>query len=170
MPEPKPKRAEHNAGAFVGWPIPVPMRTLSDDYRDELTEPEDTELEPAPESRSLVHRIVDRRWLLGSLAITVVVLAAALVASGLSIGGPRVDRSMAAQLATDAFISGEAPATLSDVTIDSVDLIFDGTRQAWEVSISGDVTEVGQTTVAYRSHQVLHVFDDNGEVTVVATD
>ena len=45
MPEPKPKRAVHNAGAFLtpdgfgGGPIPVPMSTLSDEYKDEPTEP-----------------------------------------------------------------------------------------------------------------------------------
>ena len=39
MPEPKPKRAVHSVGAFadpsgMGGGIPVPMRTLSDEYHD----------------------------------------------------------------------------------------------------------------------------------------
>ena len=38
MPEPEPKQAVHNAGAFLtpnqGGNIPIPMRTLSDDYHD----------------------------------------------------------------------------------------------------------------------------------------
>ena len=46
MPEPKPKRAEHNAGAFlnpsgIGGAYPVTMSTLSDEYHDE-PEPEDS--------------------------------------------------------------------------------------------------------------------------------
>jgi hypothetical protein len=40
--------------------IPVPMRTLSDDYRDEPTEPEDSDREPAPEPPGLVRRIIER--------------------------------------------------------------------------------------------------------------
>jgi hypothetical protein len=65
MPEPKPKRAVHNAGAFLtpdgfgGTPIPVPMGTLSDEYRDEPTEPEDDH-EPEPEPPGIVRRIVER--------------------------------------------------------------------------------------------------------------
>ena len=47
MPEPEPKKAVHNAGAFLApysaGSVPVPMRTLSDDYHDEPTEPEDSE-------------------------------------------------------------------------------------------------------------------------------
>lgn len=66
MPEPKPKRAEHNAGAFadpsgIGGGIPVPMSTLSDEYRDEPAEPEDSDRVPVPEPPSLGHRVVE--WL-----------------------------------------------------------------------------------------------------------
>ncbi len=66
MPEPEPKRAEHNAGAFanpagIGGGVPVPMRTLSDDYHDEPTEPEDSDRIPEPEPPRLAHRVVD--WL-----------------------------------------------------------------------------------------------------------
>jgi hypothetical protein len=62
MSRPKPRRAEHNAGAFMGPDvmIPVPMRTLSDDYRDEATEPEDSERMPEPEPPGLLRRVLDR--------------------------------------------------------------------------------------------------------------
>jgi hypothetical protein len=59
------KRREQNAGAFLGpdMLVPAPIRTLSDDYRDEPTEPE-PEPEPAPESPpeppGIVRRMVDR--------------------------------------------------------------------------------------------------------------
>ncbi len=41
MTSPNPKRPEPNAGAFLGPDIlaPIPMRTLSDDYRDEPANP-----------------------------------------------------------------------------------------------------------------------------------
>jgi hypothetical protein len=62
MSRPKPPRAERNAGAFMGPDvmIPVPMRTLSDDYRDEPAEPEDTDRIPEPEPSGLVRRVLDR--------------------------------------------------------------------------------------------------------------
>jgi hypothetical protein len=45
MSRPKARKAERNAGAFlspgIGSMIPVPMSTLSDEYRDEPTEPQD---------------------------------------------------------------------------------------------------------------------------------
>ena len=61
MPEPEPKRAEHNAGAFLGPDIlaPIPLHTLSDEYHDEPTEPEDDRV-PEPEPPGLFRRIVDR--------------------------------------------------------------------------------------------------------------
>ena len=63
MGEPKPKRAERSAGAFLGTDptgmVPVPMRTLSDDYHDAPTEPEEDRV-PEPEPPTLVHRVVDR--------------------------------------------------------------------------------------------------------------
>lgn len=60
----KPRQSEPNAGAFfspdgIGM-MPVPMRTLSDDYHDQPTEPEDSERVPEPEPPGLVRRIVDR--------------------------------------------------------------------------------------------------------------
>jgi hypothetical protein len=68
MPEPKPKRAEHNAGAFVdpsgiGGGIAVPMWTLSDEYHDEPAEPEDSDRVPEPDPPGLAHRVV--AWLRG---------------------------------------------------------------------------------------------------------
>jgi hypothetical protein len=64
MPEPEPKRAQRNAGAFaspadVGGGIPVPMNTLSDEYHDEPTEPEDSDRVPEPEPPSLAHRVLE---------------------------------------------------------------------------------------------------------------
>jgi len=60
-----PKRAEHNAGAFYtpagagGGMIPVPMRTLSDDYHDDPVDPPDDRV-PDPEPPSTLRRIMDR--------------------------------------------------------------------------------------------------------------
>ncbi len=61
MSRPQPKRAEHNSGAFLGpdMLVPVPMRTLSDDYHDESTEPEDDRV-PDPEPPGLIRRMVER--------------------------------------------------------------------------------------------------------------
>ena len=61
MSRPKPSHPERNAGAFLGpdMVVPVPMRTLSDDYHDEPAEPED-DREPEPEPPGLVRRVVDR--------------------------------------------------------------------------------------------------------------
>lgn len=62
MSRPKPKRAQRNAGAFLGvdiMPIPVPMSTLSDEYHDEPTEPEDDH-EPEPEPPGLIRRVMER--------------------------------------------------------------------------------------------------------------
>lgn len=61
MSKPRPRRAERSAGAFLGPSILVPasMRTLSDEYRDEPTYPED-EREPEPEPPGLVRRVIDR--------------------------------------------------------------------------------------------------------------
>jgi hypothetical protein len=56
------KQPEQNAGAFLGpvLLVPVPMRTLSDDYRDEPAEPEDSDREPVPEPPSRLRRLLDR--------------------------------------------------------------------------------------------------------------
>jgi hypothetical protein len=55
--------AERNAGAFLsptdGSMIPVPMRTLSDEYHDEPTDPPDDRV-PDPEPPSLFRRMLDR--------------------------------------------------------------------------------------------------------------
>jgi hypothetical protein len=61
MSRPKPRRVERNAGAFLGpdMLVPVPMRTLSDDIRDEPTEPED-DREPEAEPPGLIRRVVER--------------------------------------------------------------------------------------------------------------
>jgi hypothetical protein len=68
MPEPEPKKPVRNAGAFanptgIGGGIPVPMSTLSDEYHDEPTEPEDSDRVPEPEPTSLARRVVE--WLHG---------------------------------------------------------------------------------------------------------
>ena len=64
MSRPKGRRAERNAGAFLSpnGLIGAPMSTLSDDYRDEPTKPEDSEREPEPEPEpsGLVRRIIER--------------------------------------------------------------------------------------------------------------
>jgi len=64
MPEPEPKKAVHNAGAFLGpfsvGSVPVPMQTLSDEYHDEAAEPEDSDRIPAPERPGRLQRFVDR--------------------------------------------------------------------------------------------------------------
>jgi hypothetical protein len=64
MSEPRPRRAEQNAGAFLTPTdfsmIPVPMRTLSDEYHDEPTEPSDSETVPPPEPEGAIRRAVRR--------------------------------------------------------------------------------------------------------------
>ena len=66
MPEPERKRAVRNAGAFAnpagtgGGGIPIPMSTLSDEYQDEPTEPEDSDRVPVPEPPGLAHRVIER--------------------------------------------------------------------------------------------------------------
>ena len=63
MPESRPRRAECNAGAFMGpfGTMPVPMTTLSDEYHDEPAEPADSERVPAPEPPSRIRRAIT--WL-----------------------------------------------------------------------------------------------------------
>jgi len=57
--------AERSAGAFVApdMPVPVPMRTISNDHRDVPTAPEEEprpEPEPERETPGLLTRLVDR--------------------------------------------------------------------------------------------------------------
>ena len=61
MTAPDPRRQEPNAGAFLGPDVlaPVPMRTLSDDYRDLPADPPEERV-PPPEQPGLVARIVAR--------------------------------------------------------------------------------------------------------------
>lgn len=64
MTTPRPRRSERNAGAFLTPTdfsmIPVPMRTLSDEYHDEPAEPKDSETVPAPAPEGSIRRIVKR--------------------------------------------------------------------------------------------------------------
>jgi hypothetical protein len=64
MGRPKPRRTEPNAGAFLSpdgiGMAPVPMRTLSDEYRDQPTEPEDSDRVPALEPPGLIRRLLTR--------------------------------------------------------------------------------------------------------------
>lgn len=94
------RRAERNAGAFLdpgsgsgGGIIPVPMRTLSDDYSD-VPEPEDSDRVPELEQPSLVQRLVPRLMLV--LAGGAVLSAAAFWLTSTTptyewIGGPCTD-------------------------------------------------------------------------------
>jgi hypothetical protein len=53
-----PRRAERNAGAFLApdATMPVPMRTLSDDYHDRPVDPPDDRV-PEPEPPGLIDRV-----------------------------------------------------------------------------------------------------------------
>lgn len=61
MSRTEPKHAQRNSGAFLGpdMAVPVPMRTLSDEYHDVPTEPEDDHV-PEPEPPGLIRRVVER--------------------------------------------------------------------------------------------------------------
>jgi hypothetical protein len=60
----QPRRAERNAGAFYSpdglGMMPVPMSTLSDEYSDQPTEPQDTDRVPAIEPPGPLGRLVER--------------------------------------------------------------------------------------------------------------
>lgn len=64
MSKPQRRQAERNAGVFLGPaplpPIVVPMRTRSDEYRDEPVEPEDSDRVPAPEPPGRLQRLIRR--------------------------------------------------------------------------------------------------------------
>lgn len=62
MPRPKEARPERTAGAFLGPDLlmPVPLRTLDQEYRDEPAEPKDSDHEPAPQLRSRLRRAIDK--------------------------------------------------------------------------------------------------------------
>jgi hypothetical protein len=61
MSRSKPRTAERTAGAFLGPDImvPVPTRTLGDDYADR-PEPEDSDRVPEPEAPGLWQRVIGR--------------------------------------------------------------------------------------------------------------
>jgi len=56
------RRAVRSAGAFLSpfGAFVTPNRTLSDEYHDEPSEPEDASLAPEPEPPGLVRRLLDR--------------------------------------------------------------------------------------------------------------
>jgi len=63
--DPERKQVVRNVGAFVdptgvGGGIPVPMRTLSDKYHDEPTEPQDSDRIPEAEPPGFIRRVVER--------------------------------------------------------------------------------------------------------------
>jgi hypothetical protein len=62
MSRPTRRHAQRNAGAFLGPDllVPVPMRTLDEEYRDTPTELEGSEREPEPEPLGFVHRLLER--------------------------------------------------------------------------------------------------------------
>jgi hypothetical protein len=62
MGDPERRKAERNAGAFLGpfGAALVPMRTLDDDYHDEPAEPEDSDRVPEPEPPSRLRRLIRR--------------------------------------------------------------------------------------------------------------
>jgi hypothetical protein len=63
MGRPKPRGVRRNAGAFMGpdMLIPAPMRTLSDEYHDAPTVPEeDSSRVPDPEPPGVVRRVMDK--------------------------------------------------------------------------------------------------------------
>ena len=62
--EPEPRKAERNAGAFLGdgalGMIAAPMSTLSDEYHDAPTEPEDSDRVPEPVPPGIIQRVLGR--------------------------------------------------------------------------------------------------------------
>lgn len=62
MSQPKTRRPQRHAGAFLGPDVllPVPMSTLSDEYRDEPAEPEDSDRVPEREPPSRLRRVLAR--------------------------------------------------------------------------------------------------------------
>ena len=67
MSEPKPKQAQHNAGAFLGPDLlaPIPMTTLSDEYHDGPAEPEDSDRVPPPAVPGRVRQLLDQLTAIG---------------------------------------------------------------------------------------------------------
>ena len=57
-----PRRAEGNAGAFLGpdLMVPVPMRPLPAEDQDGPREPKDSDREPAPDAPGFVRRLIAR--------------------------------------------------------------------------------------------------------------
>ncbi len=112
MGQPPRKKAEHNAGAFLGPDllIPVPMRTLSDDYHDAPTEPPDdrepTTGAPGPH-RSHPAAVVPS---VGSRSLTIRIAARedSAARDGVPEGGRSVEECLAA-VAADVFVVEVVP-------------------------------------------------------------
>lgn len=81
-----------------------------------------------------------------------------------------IDQGNAIRIATDAFTTGQhgSSQTVTNVTIDAIESLAPGGRPAWRVTISGDVNDASQATPPYRSHEILFVYADNGEVQIFA--
>jgi hypothetical protein len=62
MSRPSPRRAEGNAGAFLGPDvmIPVPMRPLPAEGHDGPTGPIESDREPTPEAPGFIRRLLAR--------------------------------------------------------------------------------------------------------------
>jgi hypothetical protein len=62
MSRPRQGQGKRNAGAFLGPDVlvPAPLRTLEDDYRDEPTEPEDSDREPEADPPGVIRRLLHR--------------------------------------------------------------------------------------------------------------
>jgi len=169
MRRPHRRQAQPNAGAFFGSPvmIPVPMHTLPDDYRDQPAEPTGSDREPEPEPADLVHRLVDRHWLLGSVVTLAVVVAIALWINAQPLVPQRISQATASVMAYQAFLAGQpSGAAIGKVTVDAIDPIAVGPTRAWQVTISGDVTTAGGTAATHRSTTTV-IVDDDGETQVL---
>jgi hypothetical protein len=77
------------------------------------------------------------------------VVLAVLFAGWLAAGDLRAE-----SLARDYFAHAHGTGTVTNVTVDAV---APGLPPFWEVKISGDVTEAGATTPAYRSNMRLWI-------------
>jgi uncharacterized protein YfaQ (DUF2300 family) len=128
--------------------------------------------EPELAATDVVHRMASRHRLSTSLAALLAIFAIAYLLQAVWSSGPTAaDRARLTQVATATLVSSQAPtATVTDVSIEALDRVVDSGRQAWRVTISGDVTEAGRTSPSYRSHEIIYVYDDDddGEVRIFA--